>query len=161
MGRLLWANRKAPRAWLEYNYATGDANPRDGRRQTFEQLYPSPFAVVGRAADFASRNLHEPLLGMEWQPLRTWKFRATYRSFWLAHTEDALYTLAGAVFAQKPDAANSRVGAEAGLWAICQVSRGLQLWLGYANLSPGPFLKEAGRRSAIRYPYVMWTYNLL
>jgi hypothetical protein len=161
VGCTLRGGRKAPRVWIEYNYATGDNDPRDGRRQTFEQLYPSQLGVVGRAADFASRNLHEPLAGIEWRPFQRWRFRGTYRAFWLATTQDALYTLSGAVFVYKPDAAHTRVGEEAGIWAICQASRRLQLWLGYANLTPGPYLRETGRSSALRYPYVMWTYNAL
>lgn len=161
LGHSLWTGAKSPRAWLEYNYASGDSDPHDGRRQTFEQLYPTPFNVVGRAADLASRNLREPLAGVEWQPYQKWKFRATYRAFWLANTGDVLYTLSGAVFAGKPGAAHTRVGAETGVWAIYQASPRLQLWLGYANLSPGPYLKDAARTSAIRYPYVMWTYNVL
>jgi hypothetical protein len=79
----------------------------------------------------------------------------------LADTHDALYTLSGAVFASKPGAAHTRVGGEAGVWAIWQASQRLQIWLGNANLSPGPFLREAGRPGAIRYPYAMWTFNVL
>jgi hypothetical protein len=160
LGHPVWTGR-APRVWLEYNYATGDADPRDGRRQTFEQLYPTSFAVVGRAGEFAWRNIHEPMVGVEWQPGRKWKLRTTYRAFWLANIQDALYTLSGAAFACNPQAAHTRVGEETGLWAIFQATRRLQLWLGYANLTPGPYLKESGHPGAIRYPFAVWTYNLL
>ena len=161
IGRVLGRHRKAPRAWIEYNYASGDSDPHDGRRQTFEQLYPSPLSVVGRAADFASRNLHEPLAGMEWQAYKRMKLRGTYRSFWLANAHDALYSLSGSVFAYNPGALDRRVGSEAGVWAICQATRRLQIWAGYANLSPGPYLKAAGRTGTIRYPYTMWTYSVI
>ncbi|MFN7999261.1 MAG: alginate export family protein [Bryobacteraceae bacterium] len=160
LGHPLWTG-KAPRVWLEYNYATGDSNPHDGRRQTFEQLYPTPWSVVGRAADFAWRNIHEPMAGVEWQLDRRWKFRATYRAFWLANTNDSLYTLSGASFARNPNAAHSRVGEETGLWSIFQATRRLQFWLGYANLTPGPYLKESSHPGPIRYPFAVWTYNAL
>lgn len=161
IGRVLGHRRKAPRAWIEYNYASGDSDPHDGRRQTFEQLYPSPLSVVGRAADFASRNLHEPQAGIEWQAYKRMRLRGTYRSFWLANTNDALYSLSGAVFAYDPGALDRRVGSEAGVWAICQATQRVQIWAGYANLSPGPYLKAAGRTSSIRYPYAMWTYSVI
>jgi len=161
LGRQLGVSRKMPRLWLEYNFSSGDRNASDGRRQTLEQLYPSPYSVVGRAGDFASRNLLEPLAGAEWQATSRWKFRATYRAFWVANVHDSLYSLSGGVFASQPHATSRRVGEEGGLWAIFQTTKRLQFWLGYANLTAGPYLKQAGRPDSIRYPYAMWTYTIL
>jgi hypothetical protein len=148
------------RLWFEHNYASGDRQAGDGRRQTFEQYYPSPWSVVARAAEFASRNLHEPLAGLQWQATRKWRFRGTMRAFWLARREDALYTLSGAVYARRPDSLEKRVGEELGLWAICDARRGLQLWGGYARLFPGPFLKNAGKSSPTNYFFFVWTLTL-
>jgi len=151
---------EAPRLWFEYNYATGDRNPGDGRRQTFEQYYPSPWNVVGRAADIASRNLHEPLAGIEWQASRKWKFRSTLRAFWLANPRDHLYTLSGVLLAPRTGASQTRVGRETGAWAIYQFSGHLQLWAGYAGLLPGPYLRQVGKSSAIHYAFFVWTFTL-
>lgn len=159
-GKRLSKTPQGPRLWLEHNFATGDHNLGDGRRQAFEQLYPTPWSVVGRAVDFASRNLHEPLAGMEWQATRKWKFRGTARAFWLADTHDALYTLNGSVYARHQGAANTRIGEEAGAWAIYQFSRRFQFWMGYARLFPGPFLKDAGRANSVHYPFAVWSYTL-
>ncbi|MFN7939567.1 MAG: alginate export family protein [Bryobacteraceae bacterium] len=159
-GKRLLGAQRGPRLWLEHNYASGDRHSGDGRRQAFEQLYPTPWNVVGRAVDFASRNLQEPLAGMEWQIARRWKLRSTMRGFWLVNGNDALYTLTGAVYARKPGAASTHVGEEAGGWAMYQVSNHLQLWVGYAHLFAGPFLKEAGRGSSVNYPFAVWTYTL-
>jgi hypothetical protein len=153
-GHRLGGTPRAPRVWLEYNYATG------GRGHTFEQLYPSPVNTMGRATEFASRNLHEPLAGMEWQAWRRWKLRATYRHFWLADLREALYSTTGSVFARSAAAVHGHVGGETGGWAIWQATRHFQLWLGCAHLSPGAYLREAGRPAAITYPYAMWTYTL-
>ncbi|MBL8176928.1 MAG: alginate export family protein [Bryobacterales bacterium] len=160
IGKRLRGTQQGPRVWLEHNYATGDRNLGDGRRQAFEQLYPTPWSVVGRAVDFASRNLHEPVMGMEWQLNRRWKFRGTARAFWVADTHDALYTLSGAVYARRVGAASSRAGEEAGAWAIYQLTRRVQLWAGYARLFSGPFLKEAGRGNQVHYPFAVWSYTL-
>lgn len=149
-----------PRFWLEHNFASGDSSNGDGRRQAFEQLYPTPWNVVGRPADFASRNLQEPLLGMEWQASRRWKLRSSLRAFWLASTNDALYVLSGAIYARNPNATAKRVGEEAGGWVICQVNSRVQFWLGYSHLFPGPFLKQAGKGNAVNYPFVLWMYRL-
>jgi hypothetical protein len=156
MGRRFGGVPAAPRVALEYNYSTGDGDAHDGRRQTFDQLYPTN--IYGTAADFGWRNLHEPVAYVEWQPSRKWKFKTAYHAFWLAKRRDALYTCTGAVFVYRPDALHSRVGEEIDTRVGRQVGTHLQLWVGYARLFAGPYLKEAGK-GAVDYPYAMWTYS--
>ena len=160
IGRRMGDAQRGPRMWLEHNYATGDRNLGDGRRQAFEQLYPTSTNIIGRAGEFASRNLQEPLVGMEWQAARRWKIRSTVRAFWLADARDALYLLSGTVYARQPGAASRRVGEEAGGWVIYQVSRQSQIWVGYARLFAGPYLREAGKGAGVGYPFVVWSHTM-
>ncbi|MBZ5575789.1 MAG: alginate export family protein [Acidobacteriia bacterium] len=148
--------RGSVRMAVEYNYATGDERPGDGRYQSFDQLYPTN--VYGTAADFGWRNLHEPAASLEWQPDRKTKVKTVYHAFWLAQRQDALYTLTGAIFVSNPSATQNRVGEEIDVRWIRQMGKNLQLWVGYAHLFPGPYLKEAGR-DAVGYPYAMWTFS--
>ncbi len=141
---------------VEYNSATGDAAPHDGRYQSFDSLYPT--SIYGTAGDFGWRNLHEPVSNVEWQPDRKTKLKVAYHQFWLAERADALYTFSGAVFASHPDAAESRVGGEIDVRWIVQMNQRLQLWIGYAHLFAGPYLRECGKGS-MDYPYAMWTYS--
>ena len=48
-----------PRLVAEYNYASGDANPTDGRRGTFDQLYPTAHDKYGLADQVGWRNMHD------------------------------------------------------------------------------------------------------
>lgn len=160
IGRRWGTAKEKPRTWIEYNSASGDHNPLDNRRGTFEQLYPAAWTLVGRAADLAYRNLNEALLGFEWKAGRKWKLRATERALWLADKQDSLYLLSGSVFARDPTASSNRVGTETGAWAMYQMSPHLQLWGGYAQLFAGPFLREAGKNASIKYPFFVWTYSL-
>lgn len=159
VGRKQPTPRGELRVWLEHNYASGDRRPGDGRRQTFEQYYPSPWSVVARAAEFASRNLHEPLAGFQWQATPKWRFRGTMRGFWLASRQDALYLLSGAVYARCPEAGALRAGEELGVWAVHDLRKNLQLWGGYARLFPGPFLREAGKGEPTNYFFFVWTFT--
>ncbi len=43
----------APRVGIEYNYATGDSHPADGRHTTFDDLYPAGYNKYGMADPFA------------------------------------------------------------------------------------------------------------
>jgi hypothetical protein len=142
---------------VEYNYGSGDRNPADGRRQSFDPLYPTN--VYGTAGDFGWRNLHEPAAAMDWQAHKKLKLRGVLHGYWLASRQDALYTFAGAVFARDLTARHSRVGTGYDIRAIWQASAHLQIYAGYACLFAGPFLREAGRSAEIHYPYAMWTYT--
>jgi len=156
IGRKFSSAHGSPRLAGEYNYATGDKAPRDGHYGSFDSLYPTN--IYATAADFGWRNRHEPSVYLEWQLDQKTRFKTAYHWFWLAERKDALYTLSGAIFAFNPDATDARVGTEIDVRWIRQVGKNFQLWVGYAHLFPGPYLKQAGR-GAIDYPYAMWTLN--
>jgi len=146
----------APRASAEYNYATGDRDPRDGQCQSFDSLYPTN--TFGTAGDFGWRNLHESAFSVEWQPGKKTKVKTAYHYFRLVQQHDALYTFSGAVFASAPNATERGVGSEVDVRWVRQMSKSLQFWLGYAHLFPGPYLRQAGR-GAVDFPYAMWTVS--
>lgn len=146
-----------PRLWAEYNYSSGDDQAKDGRRGSFDQLYPTN--VYGTATDFGWRNLHEPVIGLEWQINKKVKIRNAYHMFWLANRHDAVYMLGGGVYAYNPLATHSRVGSEFDTRVIYQPVKYLQIWAGYGHLFAGPFLKETSKSSSVDYPYFMWTFT--
>ena len=47
-----------PRLIAEYNYASGDNDPGDGRRGTFDSLYPTPHDKYGMTDQVGWRNIH-------------------------------------------------------------------------------------------------------
>ncbi len=142
----------------ESNYASADRDPSDGRRGTFAQLYPTNHPHFGTADRVGWRNLHDLMSGLEWKPARQWRLKFDWHNFWLADRRDAFYTEAGAVFVRNPEAAASRVGWELDFQPDGQFSERLQLGVGYAHFSPGPYLKQSGVGGRFRYPYLMWTY---
>ena len=156
IGHPAWHSSKAPRISGEYNYSSGDARPNDNRKGTFDQQFATN--VYGTATDFGWRNLHEPVVSLDWSLRPKWKFKASYHHFWLASRQDALYTVSGAVYCRNAGAVDSRVGGEFDFRVIYQVTGHLQLWTGYAHLWAGPFLRDSGRGS-VDYPYTMWTYT--
>ena len=54
----------------EYNYASGDSNPTDGVRHTFDQLYPTGHDKLGLSDQVGWRNIHHLREGVEFSP---WK----------------------------------------------------------------------------------------
>ncbi len=159
-GYALPLRQRPPRLVFEYNYASGDRDPGDGRRGTFDQLYPTNHYKYGTADRIGWRNIHDLMPGVEWRPTPKWRFNLDGHRFWLASVGDALYTEAGAVLVRFPGASSRRVGDEIDLQVSWQIHARLTVGCGYARLFPGPYLKQAGRGPAASYPYLMWTWRL-
>lgn len=152
-----WRHEKAPRLVAECNYASGDGGSGDGRRGSFDQLYPTNHGKYGIADRVGWRNMHDAMAGVEWKPDRKWKFNFDYHAFWLANRQDALYNSGGAASVRNPNATSSRVGDEVDIQASYRFNEHLQAGFGYARLFPGSYLKQSTAGSGVSFPYLMWT----
>lgn len=159
VGYKLWNDDRAPRLVAEYNYASGDSDPHDGRRQTFDQLYPTNHNKYGTVDRIGWRNIHDAMPGVEWKPVRKLKLNVNQHTFWLAKRQDALYTEAGAVFVRNPRATSSRIGTEIDVQTAYRYSDHWQFGAGYAHLFAGPYLKQSTKGSGVNAPYLMCTYS--
>jgi hypothetical protein len=146
----------------EYNFATGDDNPTDGRRQTFDQLYPTGHDKLGLADQVGWRNVHHLREGFEFSPIKATPISLNYHSWWLAETTDGLYAASGALLARVAGgAASSHVGQELDIQITRAMTPQIQLAAGYAHMFTGAFLKQATPGAAYSAPYVMVTYVFL
>jgi hypothetical protein len=149
----------APRLFAEYNYASGDSNPKDGTRGTFDQLYPTGHDKLGLADQVGWRNIEHLRGGVELKPRARWALAGSYHSFWLASATDALYSASGAVVIRSPNGSAGRhVGQELDAQATYAYSPQLQIGGGYAHLMPGGFLETTTPGRAYNYSYLMVTY---
>jgi hypothetical protein len=92
------------KAVAEYNYASGDRDPRDGRRGTFDQLYAANHDKYGMADLIGWRNLHHARTAAETKLARKWTAVCAYSSFWLASRRDGLYNAGGTLVYRSPEA---------------------------------------------------------
>jgi hypothetical protein len=152
----------ATRVTGEFNYATGDKNGADGRRGTFDQLYPTGHDKYGLSDQIGWRNIRHVRAGVELVPFKKVTLTANYHSWWLAEPTDALYNAGGVVLARVTGtAAHTHVGQELDIQAAKALTPQIVLSGGYAYLVPGGFLKEATPGHSYGAPYVMVTYVLL
>jgi hypothetical protein len=160
IGYTLTALAKKPRLVAEYNYASGDNTPGDGKQQTFDQLYPTGHDKLGLADQVGWKNIHDLRSGIEfkWTPKLT--VTGFYHSWWLASTRDALYNAAGAAVVKvAAGTAGRHVGQEASAQMTYALNATTSIGAGYANVFPGTFLKNATPGKQYRLPYVMLTYS--
>jgi len=149
-----------PRLIAEYNYASGDSNPTDTKRGTFDQLYPTPHDKYGLADQIGWRNIHQIRVGAEIKPHKNLTLIPNYHNFWLASSTDALYALNSSAFVRKADgSAGNRVGQEIDLTANYVINKQMQLGFGLAHLFPGRFLKLTTPGHGYTMPYVMLGYS--
>lgn len=158
-GYTLTKLRAQPRLIAEYNYATGDSNSADGRRGTFDILYPTPHDKYGLADQVGWKNIHHVRFGPEFKPRKAWLVSANYHSWWLANTRDALYNAGGTVIARVASGARDRhVGQEIDTQVTWAANKQTAVAFGYAHIFPGDFLKQATPGRHLNFPYVMLGY---
>lgn len=152
----------ALRVSAEVNLASGDANPTDGRRGTFDQLYPTPHDKYGLADQIGWRNIRHLRSGFELTPGRTWQLTANYHSWWLMDGHDALYGAGSGVVARVAGGTTSlHVGQEVDLQVSHPLTPQLNLAAGIAHIVPGGFLKQTTPGASYTAPFVMATYVFL
>jgi hypothetical protein len=146
----------------EYNYATGDGNPTDGVRNTFDQLYPTGHDKLGLSDQVGWKNVHHLREGVEFSPFKNTPVLVSYHTWWLANRNDGLYAASGALVARVAGgAASSHVGQEVDVQITRALTPQLALTGGYAFLTPGKFLEQATPGASYSAPFVMATYTFL
>jgi hypothetical protein len=149
-----------PKWMVEYNYASGDANPTDGRRGTFDQLYPTGHDKLGFADQVGWRNAHNLQIAASMKPTAKLTFIPRYHWLWLAQSRDALYAANGAaVVRNTAGTAGKYIGTELDLIASYAATKQATVSFGYSHLFPGTFLKKTTQGFGYNFPFVMLGYN--
>lgn len=162
VGKTLGSTKGIPRAFGEYNFASGDTAGTDGTRGTFDQLYPTGHDKLGLSDQVGWKNIHHARAGLELRPRPKWQVSGSYHSWWLASTTDGLYSASGALVARSPaGTAGRHVGQEVDGQLAYTYSPQLQLAAGYAHVLPGQFLENMTPGRSYRSPYLMVTYVFL
>jgi len=157
-----FASTWKPRFFGEFNYASGDKNPKSGPRGTFDQLYPTGHDKFGLADQVGWRNIEHLRVGVELKPKTKWQLASSVHDYWLASATDGLYAASGARIARSvTGTAGTHVGREIDVQTAFVYSAQLQIAGGYAYLAPGEFLKKTTAGHGYSYPFVMATYVFL
>jgi hypothetical protein len=160
MGYSVPKARFTPRIFAEYNHATGDENPTDNKRGTFDQLYPTGHDKYGLTDQVGWQNIHHLRTGVEFKFNKKWMATGRYNGYWLANAHDALYTAGSAVIARVPAGTAGRfVGQGFDLVSAYTFNSRLSVSGGFGKIYAGTFLKNATPGGAYNFPYLMTVYN--
>jgi len=149
-----------PRLLVEYNYASGDGNAKDGVRATFDQLYPTAHNKYGLLDQVGWKNIKDLRAGVEMKPAKRWTTSAIFHDYYLADPHDGLYNAASAVLARNATGVlATHVGEELDVQAAVTVNPAMQIAFGFGHLFPGEFLQKATPGKSYNFPYLMFTYS--
>ena len=160
MGVRPLGGESGPRFGVEYNVASGDRNPRDGRHTTFDDLYPAGYNKFGMADPFAWRNVRYGSTGIDWSFHRRWRVSAGYRDFWLDSAKDGLYVKGDNCLTRNPSASSGHVGSQASLLVAWEFSKRWQFYGGYARFFPGQYLADSSHEGHFSSPYFMLNFKV-
>lgn len=145
-----------PRLSAEFVHASGDSNPKDGHRHTFDQLYGGLHNFLGLADRLGWRNSRNLRAGIEFSPNKRFKFALDLRDLSLATAADSLYLANGVRSLSNPNATSRHVGIEPDAFFSFQLSKNESIGGGLGYVFPGAFLKQSTPGRAFLFPYLSY-----
>ncbi|WP_031496374.1 alginate export family protein [Bryobacter aggregatus] len=148
-----------PRWLIEYNYASGDKNPGDGKSGTFDQLYPTPHDKTGLADQVGWENVQHVGTGFDITPFRRFVIKAEVHDWHLAQAKDGVYLTNGNVVYRDPTGSSgTHIGQEADIVGTYTYGPHYAS-IGYGHIFPGEFLKRMSNGTGLNYLYLNVGYR--
>ena len=129
----------------EYAYASGDRDPTDGQRNTFDEIFNYRFKYYGRSNLVGWQNIHTVMLAGAVSPYEDVSLHLDGHVYWLDQREDAWYRASGAVVRRDPTGnARSFLGTDLDAYLKAELWDRVTLDVGVAHFFDGHFVKDTG-----------------
>lgn len=149
----VWAK---PRVGLGFDIASGDKDPADDKKQTFNQLFPLAHPYFGWADQVARQNIKTVTLMLTAKPHKRIVTKVQGLNFLLDQKRDALYNAAGvATRRDVAGLAGNKVGTEFDAEITFNLNVHTSVMVGYTRFMPGDFIKKTGLAETHNLFYVM------
>ena len=148
-----------PRAAFEFDYASGDSDKTDGKRKTFDNLYPTNHLYYGYMDLVSLQNIHNYHFQLSAKPTEKLKLQSDLHLIYLDTPKDNLYAANRAIKRATAPGAGDHVGNEVDLAGIYQLNPFTSVLVGYSHLFAGDFLKDTGSADDADYVYVQTTLD--
>jgi hypothetical protein len=146
-----------PRIGAEYDFASGDRNPTDGKRGTFDPLFPFGHYYQGFADVFAFKNGKDAAAFFKVSPTDTLSIQLDYHTFWLAQDKDAWYNAAGGPIRRDlTGLSTNRIGEETDFHVRLAVGKYVKFWAGWSHVFAGPYIRQTATTGTSRDMNWLW-----
>jgi len=131
------------RLGFEYDIATGDSNPTDGRSGEFFNLFPTNHPHYGYADLMGWRNMQDFRPMLTFKPVAPVKFDFDYHRFYLLEARGAWKNAGGVVLGFDPTGqSGTHVGDEVDFTVAFPIQKHLKMLTGYSIFFPGEFAQQ-------------------
>lgn len=155
-----WGDALKTRLFAGYDYATGDEDPVDGKREEFFNFFPTNHPHYGYADLFGWRNIKSPSIGVSLARAKHFGLIKGHL-FDLESERGAWKSAGGAILGFDPaGASGARVGAEVDILYRYAWMEKAALEAGYARFDPGEFAEATRGGDASDWAYVSLTIRL-
>ncbi len=147
-----------PRVTFEFDHASGDKRSGDGKRNTFDNLFPANHLFYGFMDLIGLQNINDLVFTMSGKPLPKLMLKMDTHFFFLDETTDSLYSAARfPTRTSKISNASHEVGQEIDFTLNYQLRPEIATLLGYSYFFSGDFLSESGSDDNASFFYVQLT----
>ncbi len=152
-----------PRVGIDLDWASGDSDPTDGTRETWNQLFASTHPFFGYLDLIGRQNIISVMPSVSCKVGDTATFRASYSDFHLANDHDSLYGTNGApVLTDATGKSGNNVGSEVDLtlaWTPPATAPHGEVLVGYSVFSPDRFVERLGDGQSANMLYLQYVFT--
>lgn len=133
-----------PRAYVGFDFGSGDKDPNDDKVGTFDQTYPLAHLYLGYMDFVGRQNIISPNIGFTFSPLNKLTCETTGLFFWRARKEDALYNAGAGVLRKGAPGTSLEIGQEIDIMLKYAYNIHTVFLFGYSHFFPGNFISQTG-----------------
>lgn len=134
-----------PTIGIEFDYGSGDKNPEDDKRGTFDNLYPTGHKFYGYMDRASLQNLRNFALHLFLKLSKDANLEISYHNINLDTSSDSLYLASRKPFIQGQKDQSKEVGDELDFALTYKLKKNFNFLLGYSYFKTGKFLEENDR----------------
>lgn len=142
-----------PKVGFEFDWGSGDKNPEDNKRETFDNLYPTGHKFYGYMDRASLQNLKNYAFHIYLNLKENSNLEISYHNINLDTSADSLYLASRKPFIQGTKGQSAKVGDELDFALNFKMNKNFNFLLGYSYFWAGEFLKENGRPDDAEYFY--------
>jgi len=147
-----------PRLSVEYSYASGDSDSKDGKHDTFDGAFGARDKMYGRMNLFHWMNLKDAQVNLEIRPKKWFDLKVEYHQFRLAEKEDAWY-LNSKEYRDKTGRSGDKVGKEFDIVGKLKIPKGIEIQFGYGHFWPDEFAKKKASDKEANWVFLQFVYK--
>lgn len=144
----------------EWDVASGDTDPEDNKRGTFDNLFPTNHLFYGYMDRASLQNLNNMRLHISSKPSDKLYLQADVHILRLFTSKDSLYDAGRKVLRNSLPGANPYVGTELDLLLKYSFNQFVDVLLGYSHFFPGDFLEKTGPSDDGKFFYLQTNLTL-